>query len=164
MPDCAQLKGCIAGDVDRWRKPRRRSPASGGDLWSGPHTDVSWAADHCWQISCDLAEMPGLDLGNEWARLPSVSRLGACTVVRSSSSLADRSFDMVVCSDALEILAPDKVPLALLELRRVCRRNLYLSVTRGLAAGRAAGDTRGATGGRTPGSQRVSASTHATMR
>ena len=87
----------------------------------------------------------GLDLGNEMGSLAqriATGRLYGGSIFQLP--FADESFDMVVCSDALEILAPDKVPLALLELRRVCRRNLYLYLSpEGLAAGRAAGDTRG---------------------
>lgn len=40
----------------------------------------------------------------------------------------DESFDTLISTDCLEHLAPGDVPLALSEMRRVCRRNVYLCV------------------------------------
>jgi ubiquinone/menaquinone biosynthesis C-methylase UbiE len=43
----------------------------------------------------------------------------------------DESFDTLISTDCLEHLAPEDVPLALLEMHRVCRRNLFLCVATG---------------------------------
>ena len=40
----------------------------------------------------------------------------------------DESFDSLISTDCLEHLAPTDIPHAIRELRRVCRRNLYLCV------------------------------------
>lgn len=40
----------------------------------------------------------------------------------------DESFDTLISTDCLEHLAPKDVPLALREMRRVCRRNLFLRI------------------------------------
>lgn len=43
----------------------------------------------------------------------------------------DESFDTLISTDCLEHLAPEDVPQALREMRRVCRRNLFLRVATG---------------------------------
>lgn len=40
----------------------------------------------------------------------------------------DESFDTLISTDCLEHLAPEDVPLALREMRRVCRRNLFCAL------------------------------------
>lgn len=41
---------------------------------------------------------------------------------------SDHSFDAIVCTDCLEHLAPEHVAIALAEMHRVCRKNLFLRV------------------------------------
>lgn len=43
----------------------------------------------------------------------------------------DESFDTLVSTDCLEHLAPEDIPLALHEMHRVCKRNLFLCVATG---------------------------------
>lgn len=43
----------------------------------------------------------------------------------------DESFDTLISTDCLEHLAPEDVPLALREMSRVCRRNLFLRIATG---------------------------------
>lgn len=44
---------------------------------------------------------------------------------------ADRSFETVISTDCLEHLAPDDVAVAFAEIRRICRRHVYLRIATG---------------------------------
>lgn len=55
------------------------------------------------------------------------SRISCASVL--SLPYADQSFDTVVSIDCLELLAPSDVPLALSEIRRVCRHHALLRVS-----------------------------------